>query len=316
MDIQRHLDNEPVMARPPSSIYRFQKMVRRHKLVVIASSAVVGSLLVGLSASTWFLLREKQARQETTAAHANESILRNHLRESVRLYAEVQAKVGQELPGEDAAALQRRTYNELAKQFGIDATVFQERLPQMAKELKNAPDTTPYERANAAFSTKDYADALTWYLEAAEAGNVQAQCNLGYMYEHSLGVPTNIPAALKWYQRAADAGNNDGRMGLGWIYEHGIGGYLDYPGALKWYRMAANAGDNRGRNALGWMSENGLGCEQNYAQAFDWFRTAAEAGRQWRALQHRARLRVRPWRRKKYRHGGKMVPQRGSRRRS
>ena len=31
MDIQRHLNNEPVVARPPSRLYEFQKTVRRHK---------------------------------------------------------------------------------------------------------------------------------------------------------------------------------------------------------------------------------------------------------------------------------------------
>ena len=34
MDIQRHLNNEPVVARPPSAAYRFQKLVRRNKLAV------------------------------------------------------------------------------------------------------------------------------------------------------------------------------------------------------------------------------------------------------------------------------------------
>jgi len=32
LDIQRHLDNEPVMARPPSRLYEFSKTVRRHKV--------------------------------------------------------------------------------------------------------------------------------------------------------------------------------------------------------------------------------------------------------------------------------------------
>ena len=32
MDIQRHLSNEPVAARPPSKLYEFQKTVRRHKV--------------------------------------------------------------------------------------------------------------------------------------------------------------------------------------------------------------------------------------------------------------------------------------------
>ena len=31
-DIERHLNNEPVVARPPSRLYRFQKVVRRNKL--------------------------------------------------------------------------------------------------------------------------------------------------------------------------------------------------------------------------------------------------------------------------------------------
>src|SRR5207245_2189149 len=32
LDIQRYLHNEPVTARPPSRLYRFQKLVRRNKL--------------------------------------------------------------------------------------------------------------------------------------------------------------------------------------------------------------------------------------------------------------------------------------------
>ena len=41
MDIQRHLSNEPVMARPPSRVYRLQKLVRRNKVVFVAAAAVV-----------------------------------------------------------------------------------------------------------------------------------------------------------------------------------------------------------------------------------------------------------------------------------
>src|SRR5438093_1114598 len=47
-DLQRHLDNEPVVARPPSSFYRLQKMVRRNKLAVAASTAVALSLFIAL----------------------------------------------------------------------------------------------------------------------------------------------------------------------------------------------------------------------------------------------------------------------------
>jgi WD40 repeat protein len=63
LDVQRHLDNEPIVARPPSKVYRFQKLVRRNKLVFAAGSAVAAALILGLGISTVALFREKAARE-------------------------------------------------------------------------------------------------------------------------------------------------------------------------------------------------------------------------------------------------------------
>jgi len=68
MDIQRHLDNEPVVARPASPGYRFQKLVRRNKLAFAAASAVGAALVIGLGISTWMFFKEKHARQRAVAA--------------------------------------------------------------------------------------------------------------------------------------------------------------------------------------------------------------------------------------------------------
>ena len=62
-DIQRHLQDEPVAARPPSALYRFQKMARRNKLAFGAALIVAAALVAGLMASTWMYFREKQARE-------------------------------------------------------------------------------------------------------------------------------------------------------------------------------------------------------------------------------------------------------------
>ena len=62
-DVQRHLNNEPVDARPPTNFYRFQKLVRRQKVVVAASSAVLAALILGLGASTWMFFKERAARE-------------------------------------------------------------------------------------------------------------------------------------------------------------------------------------------------------------------------------------------------------------
>ena len=67
-DIQRHLDDEPVVARPPSSFYRFQKLVRRNKLAVAAMCVVILSLAVGLTMSATLLAQERAARVRAVAA--------------------------------------------------------------------------------------------------------------------------------------------------------------------------------------------------------------------------------------------------------
>jgi serine/threonine protein kinase len=66
MDLQRYLGNEPVLARPPSWFYGFQKTVRRHKLAFAAASAVAFALLLGLASSTVLYWRERSAHAEAS----------------------------------------------------------------------------------------------------------------------------------------------------------------------------------------------------------------------------------------------------------
>ncbi len=67
-DIRRHLDCEPVVARPPSRWYEFQKTVRRHKFGFAAAGAVIMTLAVGLGISTWqFALKNEAYHHADTA---------------------------------------------------------------------------------------------------------------------------------------------------------------------------------------------------------------------------------------------------------
>src|SRR5207244_751293 len=52
-DIQRHLNNEPVVACPPSNLYKFQKLVRRNKLAFAAAGGVAAALVIGLALALW-----------------------------------------------------------------------------------------------------------------------------------------------------------------------------------------------------------------------------------------------------------------------
>ena len=76
-DIQRHLDNEPVMASPPGAGYRIQKFIRRHRVGVMAGSFVLLALVTGIIGTTWGLLdalhqKREAERQGRVAKHTTE----------------------------------------------------------------------------------------------------------------------------------------------------------------------------------------------------------------------------------------------------
>jgi eukaryotic-like serine/threonine-protein kinase len=68
-DLRRHLENEPVTARPPSAAYQFQKAVRRNKLLFSAGAIVAVALLLAVGLSTWQAIVASQARQQEARAN-------------------------------------------------------------------------------------------------------------------------------------------------------------------------------------------------------------------------------------------------------
>jgi len=76
MDIQRYLAEEPVVARPPSTVYRFHKLVRRNKLAFGSAAAVLAALILGLAVSSSLFLREREARHRAVVAEKLQSELR------------------------------------------------------------------------------------------------------------------------------------------------------------------------------------------------------------------------------------------------
>jgi hypothetical protein len=102
-DLKRHLNNEPVVARPPSTAYRFQKAFRRNKLAFAAGAAVAIALVAGLclAALGWRQTRAERdkalkARQEAQAS------------EQKAVQASQRAQIGEQ-EARRLAALARRT---------------------------------------------------------------------------------------------------------------------------------------------------------------------------------------------------------------
>jgi eukaryotic-like serine/threonine-protein kinase len=66
-DLKRHLNNEPVVARPPSAAYRLRKTYRRHRLALSAVAAVILALVGGIAVSTWLAILTGQERRVAQA---------------------------------------------------------------------------------------------------------------------------------------------------------------------------------------------------------------------------------------------------------
>ncbi len=75
-DVERYLHDEPVQACPPSARYRFGKFARRNKGALVATAAVMVSLLLGTVISTWQAVRAYNAEAQSKASQkqAEESL--------------------------------------------------------------------------------------------------------------------------------------------------------------------------------------------------------------------------------------------------
>ena len=63
LDLQRHLANEVVVARPPTAGYLLGKLIRRNKVAFAAGAAIAASLVIGIAASVWQAYRATQAEK-------------------------------------------------------------------------------------------------------------------------------------------------------------------------------------------------------------------------------------------------------------
>ncbi|MBS0394052.1 MAG: caspase family protein [Proteobacteria bacterium] len=89
-----------------------------------------------------------------------------------------------------------------------------------------------------AYDRADLKSALRIWMDAANAGDVEAMTNVGEIYERGLGGTPNYEAAAIWYQKAADKGYSRALFNLGTLYEQGQGVDKDPVKALNLYRQA------------------------------------------------------------------------------
>jgi TPR repeat protein len=86
---------------------------------------------------------------------------------------------------------------------------------------------------------RDYVGAVRIWRPLAERGDVNAQYNLGVMYDLGHGVPANKAEAALWYRRAAEKGMGPAMLNLGAIIVQYARSPADLVPAYTWFRIAA-----------------------------------------------------------------------------
>lgn len=114
--------------------------------------------------------------------------------------------------------------------------------------------------------------------QRAEAGDAQAQVELGRAYEDGKGVAQDDVRAVEWFRKSADQGNAEGQNSLGVMYALGRGVPRDREEAVRWYKKSAKQGLAEGIYNVAISYFNGEGLEENTSLAATWMMAAQNRG--------------------------------------
>jgi len=118
-------------------------------------------------------------------------------------------------------------------------------------------------------------DTLEALRTRANAGDAEAQYNLGLTYATGLDVPHDDVEAAAWFLKAAEQGHAAAQLSLGVMYDAVRGVPQDFGEAVAWLRRAAEQGSALAQYNLGVMYYNGEGVPQDDGEAYLWANLAA-----------------------------------------
>lgn len=125
-----------------------------------------------------------------------------------------------------------------------------------------------------AWQQGDYARAVGEWRPLAEAGDADAQFNMGQAAKLGRGVPADMNAAIDWYRKAAVQGHMRAEDNLGLLmFQQG-----DRAGAMPYLQRAAARGEPRAQYVVGTALFNGDLLSKDWVRAYAFMTRAATSG--------------------------------------
>ena len=100
---------------------------------------------------------------------------------------------------------------------------------------------------------RKFTKALPIFRKLAKEGDIDAQSNLGAMYQHGHGVSKNLTTAAHWYLPAAKKGSTIAQYNIGIAYFYGQGVTQNRIEGLAWVHMSLWGGLKESEKVAGKM---------------------------------------------------------------
>lgn len=139
-DLRRHLNHEPIFARPPSTIYQLQKFARRHKGVVFGLAAVLTVLIIGIIVSTREAIRASRAEKLAKAGQVFAEQKQQEAEKALSLAEQRRKQAENATRAEEAARRSEATQRKMAEQRAIEAREQSERAEHNFTMARDAVD--------------------------------------------------------------------------------------------------------------------------------------------------------------------------------
>ncbi len=112
----------------------------------------------------------------------------------------------------------------------------------------------------------------------AEAGDAEAQFNLGLKYEKGDEIELELGEAFAWFKKAAEQGHIAGQWKIAEACCNGIGTQVNLREAVKWWKQIALSGDPAATYNVGLAYSEGWLGQPDPKRAMSWWRRAAQGG--------------------------------------
>lgn len=161
--------------------------------------------------------------------------------------------------------------------------------PEGTRNHRGRP-SNPYARyqlakiilADPAAEPEQFRTALEWLTEAAEAGQVHAQYELGKIYRDGRSVEKDALLAAAWLTRAAEQDSDAAAYALGVLLLTGGEGLAkDVSATVSWLRRSAEGGNQYAQYRLGRLLLQGEEVPREIEEAVRWLTVSAEQGNQY-----------------------------------